>query len=188
MKALSRTNDCFSHCSVFLLLTPVQGHSLWSLKQRAAGGENTHIRLAVYYRAHTDKHTIYLHRQFLAYISLECEKKLKLNSDKYSSCKLHGPRFKPTLCVRQRGKPLNRCTSLINKLHMNTAAPLSFLHLAQRTFSRVENSLGGKQPLALPQAKSPPVSICVYCGYPKLTVTVPQVSETSELKGPSGSQ
>lgn len=78
---------------------------------------NTHNRLAVYYRAHADKHTIHSHstRQFLAYISLECGKKLKFNPDKYSSWKLQGPRFKPTLYVRQQCKPLNHGTTTINK-------------------------------------------------------------------------
>lgn len=78
---------------------------------------NTHNGLAVYYRAHADKHTIRSHstRQFLAYISLDCGKKLKFNPDKYSSWKLQGPRFKPMLYVRQQCKPLNHGTTLINK-------------------------------------------------------------------------
>lgn len=45
--------------------------------------------------------------------------------------------------------------------------------------------MGGKQPLALPQAKSP-VCVCVYCGYPRFIVTLPQVPGRSELKGPNG--
>ncbi len=122
-----------------LLLTPIQGHSLWSPKHCAAGG-NTHIRLAVYYRVHRDKHTIHSHctKQFPVYISLEYEKKPELNPDRYSSCKLQGSKFKPTLCARQQGNPMKHCITLINKLYTNKATPSFFLYLVQRTLSRVK--------------------------------------------------
>lgn len=81
--------------TVFLIalffLLPIQGHSLWSLKHRAAGGERSQqvgslLELTQINTPHTHTHT-HSTRQFLAYISLDCGKKLKLYSDKNSSCK-----------------------------------------------------------------------------------------------------
>lgn len=152
---------------LFLLLTPIQGHSLWCLS-------TVHNRLAVYYRAHTDKHTTHSHssRQFLAYISLDCEQKLRRNPDKYSSCKLQRPRFKPSTV--QTTEPLQHPHKQIMYKYSNNLI-LSVSMLVWGTFIKSEDFLVGKQPLALPQVKSPPV--CVYFEHPRLTVMVPQVSE-----------
>lgn len=124
-------SDNFPHCTAFFLPFILSRSKPMEPKAASSRRWTTHNRLAVYYRAHTDKHAIHSHRtrQFLAYISLGCGKKLKLNPDKYSSYKLQGPRFKPTLCVRQQCKPLNHCTTLINKLYMITATPLSSAYL-----------------------------------------------------------
>lgn len=49
-----------------------------------------------------------------------------------------------------------------------------------------KNSLGSKQPLALPQVKPPPLCVCVLQINLRITVVVPQVSDMSELKDPNG--
>ncbi len=144
MKVLSWTNYCLT--PVFLASYSYSRSQSTEPKAACSRWGNTHNRLAVYYRAHTDKHTTHSDstRQFKAYIFSDCEKKLRLNPDKYTSCKLQRPRFKPTLCVRQQCKPLKHCIALVNKLHTNTATTLSSLckeHFQEGTFFWVVNSL-----------------------------------------------
>lgn len=149
------------HCfSCFLLVFKV---AAWrGPKQRAAGGETLTTgcqfiieltRINTHRNAHTAPHC----SLFPVYISLDCGEKLRLNPDKYSSCKLRGPRFKT---IRQQSKPPNHCTTLINKWHTNTDTPLSSPCLCLLGIFRVVNSLW----LCL-RPKSPPVCVCVCCGY-----------------------
>lgn len=155
MKVLSWTNYCFSyffsrsHCA----------------QRKAAGGENAHNRLPVYYRARRHKHSTYSHsaRKFMAYISSDCGKKLMLYPVKYSACKLWGPEFKLTLsdAVAKNLKPSAKQMIYKNMTYgtfwVSQKKPLK----TAWTFSSNKlNIFGSKQPLALPQAKSPPTCAC----------------------------
>lgn len=157
-----------------LLPTLIQGHSLWSLKQSAAGGETLTtgwhfiIELTQINTPHT--HSAPDH---------PCPIFLKPDPDKYSSCKLQGAKVQPPHCL---------CETAVQSPHKQIIHGNYILSIYStvRNILKSENSLGGKQPLASPQAKSPPVCVCVFCGYPRLTVMLPQVSKRSELKDPNG--
>lgn len=125
--SLNTWKPCYEQMTVFLialfclLLTLIQGHSLWSLKQSAAGGETLTtgwhfiIELTQINTPHT--HTAPNH---------PCPIFLKPDPDKYSSCKLQGAKVQPhTVCVRRQCKPPTNCRTLINKLYTATPSSLS---------------------------------------------------------------
>lgn len=105
--------------------------------------KNTHNGLAVYYRAHTDKHTICSHstRRFLAYISSNCGRELKLNPDKYSYCKLSGAKVQIHTEWETAVSTTEPLHHLINKLCTNTATITLWVSLGARAKTHFQNQI-----------------------------------------------
>lgn len=147
----------------FFLLTCIQGHSLMEPEAACSRRGNAHNRLAVYYRAHMDKQTLHTHTVPDSSWPIFLWTVGRLNPDKHSSCKLHRAKVQThTVCetAGQTTEPLHHPhKQIIYK------CSITIILSSVRSIFKSENLLGGKQPLALPQAKSPPVCVRVCCGY-----------------------